>query len=80
MAGVKGRSHRRGVKDAKEVRVRFRPPVREKAERAASALGVSLTTYVDELVARDQLDENGRPLWWDMPVPRDQRELPLKSA
>ena len=32
------------------------------------------------VVELSELDETGRPLWWPHPVPKDQQELPLKTA
>jgi len=46
----------------------------------AEALGVSLAAYVEELILNDQLDERGRPVWWDTRVHRDQEELPLTQS
>jgi len=62
--------------------VRLAPQSLEVAETAAAALGVSRDAYLDHLLARERerLDERGRPVWWTGPVPRDQEELPLKSA
>ncbi len=37
--------------------------VRERANAAADALGISLGLYLEQLVTRDQLDEHGRSLW-----------------
>lgn len=83
MAAVKGRRHRTGVADAVLLQVRVSPHLRQDVEAAATALGISLSAYMEALLAREaeQRDETGRPLWWTDPVPRDQQELPLtKSA
>jgi hypothetical protein len=37
--------------------------LRDKANRAAGALDISLSLYLAELIARDPLDEHGRPAW-----------------
>lgn len=58
---------------------RVRPPLHDKALRAAAAVGVSMATYVEQLIARDEVDEHGRPLWWT-DAPAEQEELPLKTA
>ncbi|MEJ5913172.1 toxin-antitoxin system HicB family antitoxin [Pseudokineococcus sp. 1T1Z-3] len=50
------------------VYARVHPDLHAKAHRAAAALDVSLATYVEALLARDELDESGRPTWW----PRDE--------
>jgi hypothetical protein len=52
------------------------------AERAAEALGITRDYFLDELLRHEaeRLDQDGRPTWWKKSVPRDQKELPLKSA
>jgi hypothetical protein len=39
-----------------------------KAHTAAEAAGLSLSGYLAELVRRDEVDQDGRPLWAD-PAP-----------
>jgi hypothetical protein len=82
MAGVRGRKHRTGVAHYVRLTGRVDPEHAQLAERTASALGVSLSTYLDELLAREarQLDDRGRPSWWTEPIPADQEELPLKAG
>jgi hypothetical protein len=82
MAGARGRKHRVGVGDAVALRVRVHPERHAKAEAAAAALGISVAAYVDLLLANEQLDEHGRPVWWTGPAPVDQEVLPTfaKSA
>jgi hypothetical protein len=80
MAGVQGRRHRTGVANAERLLVRVDPAHAEKARTAATALGISVTAYVDALLGHEQLDEHGRPLWWKDPVPTDQKELPLSES
>jgi hypothetical protein len=80
MASVKGRTQRRGVADAVQLNMRVHVARRAKASQVADALGVSLGTYIDALLEREQLDERGRPVWWRDPVPRDQEELPLSHS
>ncbi|MEV5348930.1 hypothetical protein [Streptomyces achromogenes] len=43
----------------------------------AKAAGVSMGKYVAELIRRDQLDANGRPVWADEAFGPDQGELPM---
>lgn len=52
------------------------------AEDAARALGVSRDAYLDRLLAREKeyADAQGRPVWWNDPVPMDQEELPLSRT
>lgn len=58
---------------------RVRPEVRAKANAAAQAAGITLASYLERLVARDEVDLNGCPLWL-IPAAADQEELPLKTA
>ena len=53
--------------------------IHEKASRAADAAGVSLTLYLQKLIANDQVDENGCPVWLPR-VDTEQEELPLRTA
>jgi hypothetical protein len=77
---IPGRPRRpRGVPRV-PLRARVEPETLDRVYAIAEALGVSLTAYVEELIRHDQLDERGRPVWWADPEPRDQQELPLKSA
>lgn len=68
MAAVKGRRRRHEPNGVTLVTVpmqgRVSPTTRDKARSVADALGVSMSAYLDSLVANDQLDENGRPVWW----------------
>jgi hypothetical protein len=50
--------------------------------RASAALGVTDEYVLDELLLHleRQLDESGRPQWWDKPLPGDQKELPLTQS
>jgi len=52
-----------------------RETTKAKADAIADTLGISLSAYVDALIARDQLDETGRPLWWQDETPEDHPEL-----
>ena len=45
------------------IQARLDPALRVKANRAAEALDISLSLYVAELIARDRVDEHGRPSW-----------------
>lgn len=80
MPAVKGRKHRTGVSGAVQLGARVMPEHKEKVAAIAAALGISVNAYLDALLAHEELDERGRPIWWDRPVPADQEELPLKSA
>jgi len=80
MAAVKGRTHRRGVSNAVLLQARVQPERHAKAQAAAAALGISVAAYIDQLLAHEEVDEHGRPLWWTASVSADQEELPLKTA
>lgn len=83
MSSVKGRPRGRIVKRESEpnalLQGRVQPDVRQKANRAADAAGVSLAAYLEALIDRDTVDENGCPLWLTPRVDQ-QEELPLKIA
>lgn len=59
---------------------RVRPEFHAKARRAAAVTGVSLATYIEQLVARDEVDQHGRPVWWPTSPPAEQEELPLSRS
>jgi hypothetical protein len=80
MAAVKGRQHRTGVADTVFLGVRVSPANFAKLDRAATALGISKAALVDALLSREEVDDQGRPLHWDSPVPRDQEVLPLSES
>lgn len=61
------------------MQARVRPEIREKANTAAQAAGITLASYLEQLVERDELDASGCPLWLTPPVTK-QEELPLKTA
>lgn len=75
MAAVKGR-RRRSNDEILTVPMQGRVAIatREKARAVADTLGVSMSKYLDELIAKDELDEDGRPLWWR------ERELEQQQA
>lgn len=79
MPGNKGRARRRNGIGAEvvELKVRVLEAHREKAYGISAALGISTAAYIDELLAREELDEHGRPVWWTDPVPADQQSLPV---
>jgi hypothetical protein len=54
----------------------------EVAETAAAALGITRDFYLDELLRKErgELGSDGRPKWWVKPLPRDRKELPLKTS
>jgi hypothetical protein len=73
-----------------ELRGRVSPEVKEKADAAAAAAGISTAWYLEQLVLRDAVDDSGCPVWLQGVRPRgrssrhgrahSQQELPLMTA
>ncbi|MGZ4619585.1 MAG: hypothetical protein ACXV3F_12905 [Frankiaceae bacterium] len=63
MPAIAGRKRRRNVNTNVAVQARVPVDLREKAQRAAAALGVAMGAYLEQLMLRDQLDDGGRPTW-----------------
>lgn len=63
MGQIAGRRHS-AVRLTERSNARLQESTKAKADGIADTLGVSLSAYVDALIARDQLDEAGRPIWW----------------
>ena len=80
MAVAGRRHHRLGPDDPTPVLMqgRVHPEIRAKANAAAQAAGITLASYLQRLVERDEVDRNGCPLW--LTPANDQQELPLKTA
>ncbi len=54
------------------------PELCEKARTSAAAAGLSIGAYLERLIAADQVDADGRPLWaTNDPNPTSQEQLPL---
>lgn len=79
MPPIKGRRPRPGVVTVR-VNAHVTPETKAKADAIADALGISMSAYLEDLIRQEQLDEQGRPVRRMAPVPRDQEELPLKTA
>ena len=80
MAAVRGRSSRPATAAGTvPLQGRVAPEVREKARRAADAAGISIATYLERLVAQDEVDQNGCPTWLE-PRHKDQGVLPLSKT
>jgi hypothetical protein len=79
MATIKGRGRRAGLSTVR-VNAHVTPEAKAKAESIADVLGISMSAYLEDLIRQEQLDERGRPVRPIRPVPRDQGELPLKTA
>lgn len=56
--------------------------VYRKVRKAADVAGMSIRMYLEELVSRDEVDADGRPLWAVADDEADtlEQELPLKTA
>ncbi len=78
MAAIKGRAKRPGNAPTVVLHARVAPAVRDKAHAAAAALGISVAAYIEQLVAHEQVDERGRPMWW--PAHDTQEELTLPES
>lgn len=81
MAAVKGR-RRRSNDEVITVPMQGRVSIstREKARSVADALGVSMSKYLDQLIANDALDEQGRPVWWQDEDDGTQLDLGLRMT
>ncbi|MFG1913046.1 hypothetical protein [Kribbella sp. NPDC048928] len=64
MASKRGRKYGEQVGRTAHLQVRVRPGISVKANAVADAAGVSLAAYIDALLEREELDENGIPMWW----------------
>lgn len=54
------------------------PQLCEKARASAAAANLSIGAYLERLIAADQVDADGRPLWATSdPAPVSQEQLPL---
>jgi hypothetical protein len=77
MPAVKGRSARPATDEGTvPLQGKVSPRIRDKARKAASAAGISMAQYLEQLVERDEVDQNGCPLWLQ-PRPSNQEVLPL---
>ncbi|MGJ9414423.1 hypothetical protein ACHAAC_17115 [Aeromicrobium sp. CF4.19] len=55
--------------------------VKRKVERVAESLQISQTAAVELMLESIDVDANGRPAFWDGPLPTDtNKELPLASS
>ena len=74
MGRAAGRRHSR-LPLTEMLRGRVQPSTHAKANAAADALGISLSAYLDSLIARDEVDDQGRPTWWPDERTDDHPEL-----
>lgn len=78
-AGGAGRSRRRPA-PRRQFKTRVSDDAALRAHKAAAALGITTSEYVEALLLHDEQGPDGRPVWWDKPVPGDQKELPLTQS
>src|SRR5512144_1954776 len=80
-----GKRQRRPLTEARTgsgrvvIQGRVDPALRDKANRAAQALDISLSLYLAELIARDKLDEHGEPTWRPTLTSEDLADPPHAS-
>lgn len=73
MSAVRGRQRQPNGHGAKrEVRARISDDQAKKVARIADACGVSIAVYLDRALAREQLDDKGRPVWWSKEHPQQE--------
>ena len=48
-----------------------------KANAIADTLGVSRSAYINALIARDELDATGKPVWWTDLTSMDEELFPM---
>lgn len=83
MSAIKGL--RQGPRRESHVRLfaLISPEAKAIVDDAAASLGISKATIVEQILRRVEVDEHGRPSWWQEVAPNtvpDQGELPLKTA
>lgn len=81
MAGAKGVPRREPGRLTRNLYARVMPEIHAKAVTAAQAANMSLATYLESLIDRDQVDHLGRPTW--APLAPDSPALfdkPRKTA
>lgn len=81
MSAVKGRRRRepRGVPRVL-LQAWLEPELRDKVRLAADSAGISMARYLTALIERDEVHEDGRPVWLPPAPDTGQQELDLKSA
>ncbi|MBB3092168.1 hypothetical protein [Nocardioides albus] len=76
MGQIAGRRHS-AVPLTARTSARLQESTKAKADAIADTLGVSLWTYVDALIARDELDEAGKPIWWTGQPGKEEELFPM---
>ncbi|MGE0341566.1 MAG: hypothetical protein AB7N73_14625 [Gemmatimonadales bacterium] len=81
VAPTRRRKARGTAKDRKALYLEVDPAAVAKIELVANALGRSKASTLELMLAAIDVDEHGRPEFWEGPLPADlQEELPLQSA
>lgn len=82
MSAVRGRARSPRPRDHYLVQTWVAEDVYRKVRKAADVAGMSIRMYLEELVSRDEVDADGRPLWAVADDEADtlEQELPLKTA
>jgi hypothetical protein len=63
MKGKSGRRYRREKRPLVQLTARVVPQTRDQVNEVATLLGITNAEYIEQLVARDQLGVDGRPVW-----------------
>lgn len=75
------RKPRGTAKDRKALYLEIDPATIAKIERVATALGRSKAVTLEMMLAAIDVDDAGRPEFWDGPLATElQEELPLQNA
>lgn len=67
--GGPGRTRRPASTPLIAMNCRVPASTRIRANAAADAMGITMGRYVELVIARDQVDPTGRPLWTDEIIP-----------
>jgi hypothetical protein len=69
------------AKDDPQLATRISQDSKDKLDRIADALGLSLGNTLDLILQHAEVDEHGRPSWYEgRPVSDEQEELPLNRS
>ena len=69
MPAVSGRVARRYSEPMVTVAASVTPATKQRAQRIADALHIPVAAYLDQLLQRDEVDENFIPVWAERPLP-----------
>lgn len=83
MAPIAGRQKRTDGTPAQLLQARVDPELKVRVFEAAKAVGLSVSAYVEQALAhaQEELDDDGKPVWWARQTKNPgQEELPLNRA